>query len=563
MSVREHHDPAIPEGRIGRSLAFLTFLELSGTLDTPGRRRAESALLSGRERLETILLELGLVEEHRLYAALAQFVLGSVATQLEADEETVTALKLEAAYLLQNGIVPLASTGAELRIASCFPLDDDAARLLAYIRGRTLKLDVATLPDITRSVALLQSAELQSGTGLYEGGGEAAVLESDAERLRDLASEAPTVRLLNRIITAAVERDVSDIHIEPLHDHIRVRYRVDGVLQVVDRIDKPQQMGLISRVKILSRLNIAEQRLPQDGRIRFAVKGREIDFRVSTAPAVDGESVVLRILDRRDISLDFEALGFTQQAIGQLTRMISQPNGIVLVTGPTGSGKTTTLYAALSRLNSADSKIFTVEDPVEYQLRGITQILVRPQIGLDFASVLRSVLRQDPDIIMVGEIRDPETARIAVQASLTGHLVLSTLHTNSAVSSLTRLKDIGIEDYLITSTLRGVVSQRLVRKLCSVCHGASAAAAGKREGIEAVCKSCGNSGYRGRTVIYEILEISDAVRSAVLRGAPESEIEQIAANEGMVSLQRCADRKIETGETSAAEVARTVGAAVA
>jgi general secretion pathway protein E len=375
----------------------------------------------------------------------------------------------------------------------------------------------------------------------------------DVERLRDIASEAPIIRLLNRLVTTAVERNASDIHIEPLEDHVRIRFRIDGALQVTEHLDRGLQLGLVSRVKILARLNIAEQRLPQDGRIRLAVRGRDIDFRISTSPTLHGESVVLRILDRKDIALDFAALGFPEDAISQLRKLISTPNGVILVTGPTGSGKTTTLHAALTLLNQPTLKTFTVEDPIEYHLKGVNQVLVRPQIGLDFASVLRSILRQDPDIIMVGEIRDAETAKIVVQASLTGHLVLSTLHTNSAASSITRLRNIGVDNFLIVSSVRAIVAQRLVRKLCNECK--------KSNGIHYEpfgCIKCHATGYSGRTVICEILELSDAIKAGVLSEQPEAELEAIAERDGMRSLYESGMTKVRSGETSLEEVLRIV-----
>ena len=385
---------------------------------------------------------------------------------------------------------------------------------------------------------------------------EGDVLASgDVERLRDVASEAPIIRLLNRLVAAAVERNASDIHIEPLEDQVRIRLRVDGALQVAELVDRSLQLGLVSRVKILARLNIAEQRLPQDGRIRLAVRGRDIDLRVSTSPTHQGESVVLRILDRKNVPLDFKALGFAAAACRQMQRHISSPNGIILVTGPTGSGKTTTLYAALTVLNQPHVKTFTVEDPIEYHLKGVSQILVRPQIGLDFAAVLRSILRQDPDIIMVGEIRDSETAGIAVQASLTGHLVFSTLHTNSAASSITRLRNIGIDNFLIVSSVRAIIAQRLVRKLCGHCKR-------PHEGyfVSVGCKACHDTGYAGRTVIYEILDVSDRIKQAILSEKPETEIEALAKLEGTLALYENGLTKVKSGETSMEEILRCVAA---
>src|SRR5690554_6075630 len=287
----------------------------------------------------------------------------------------------------------------------------------------------------------------------------------DVEHLRDLASEAPVIRLVNLVIQRAVEQRASDIHIEPFENRLKVRYRIDGVLHEVESPPAASTAAVISRVKIMAKLNIAERRLPQDGRIMVRVQGKELDLRVSTVPTAHGESVVMRLLDREAVVLDFQRLGFTDEFLPRFRWVLEQPQGILLVTGPTGSGKTTTLYTALSQLNTPDVKIITVEDPVEYQIEGINQIQARPQIGLDFAGALRSIVRQDPDIIMIGEMRDLETARIAIQSALTGHLVLSTLHTNNAAGGITRMLDMGVEDYLLTSTVNGILAQRLVRRL--------------------------------------------------------------------------------------------------
>ena len=330
-------------------------------------------------------------------------------------------------------------------------------------------------------------------------------------RLEDMASEAPVIRLVHDLITRAVEAQASDIHIEPREDSVRVRYRIDGVLTTVETLPLSLRAAVTSRVKIMAHLNIAERRLPQDGRVKATVRGRPIDFRVSTMPTMLGESVVMRILDRSSVPLDFAPLGFRGAVLDGFMRLLAQPNGIILVTGPTGSGKTTTLYTALHLLNKAESKLFTVEDPIEYQLAGINQIQVQPKIGLTFAHALRSILRQDPDIIMVGEIRDLETAQMAIQASLTGHLVLSTLHTNGAAASLTRLMDMGVDDYLLASTVTGILAQRLVRRLCTKCAAPETAPppliarrgdthqdlSGLRRKVG--CQACRNTGYQGRT----------------------------------------------------------------
>jgi general secretion pathway protein E len=370
-----------------------------------------------------------------------------------------------------------------------------------------------------------------------------------------------------------VEQGASDIHLEPFEGRLRVRYRVDGALREVEAPPSRLALAVISRVKIMARLNIAERRLPQDGRIRLATRGREIDLRVSTAPSVHGESVVLRILDREGVSLDFVDLGFSDDAAATYLQLLENPHGVLLLTGPTGSGKTTTLYASLLRLNTDERKILTVEDPVEYQLEGIVQVQVKPEIELTFASALRSFLRQDPDVMMVGEIRDLETAQIAVQAALTGHLVLSTLHTNEAAGAVTRLLEMGVPDYLLTSTLNGVAAQRLVRRLCPDCREAYApdkalirrlkmdkllpGGAPKTLYRASGCEACGGVGYRGRLGIIEVLAMSDEVRRLILTQADARAIEQAARAEGMRTLYEDALAKAAGGATSVEEVLRT------
>jgi general secretion pathway protein E len=466
---------------------FLAYLADEAILDPIAIQRVSAAQRSSLQPIDTILMELGLLEETKLADALADYLGLERIQGHELPTDIPDDLKIPQEFLHRSHVLPISWTEQTVTLAVARPLDDGPARSLAYFLGLKPILKVATISDLTRQLASLHIQDSATAETLSTGDASSG----DVERLRDIASEAPIIRLLNKLVTAAVDRNASDIHIELLEDHIRVRFRIDGALQIAEILDRNLHLALVSRVKILARLNIAEQRLPQDGRIHLAVKGRDIDLRVSTTPTLYGENVVLRILDRKGLMLDFALLGYAASAIAQLKRILSVPNGVILVTGPTGSGKTTTLYAALTMLNNLQSKIFTVEDPIEYHLKGINQILVRPQIGLDFASILRSVLRQDPDIIMVGEIRDGETARIAVQASLTGHLVLSTLHTNSAASSITRLRNLGVDDFLIVSSLRAIVAQRLVRKLC------------KHENATK-CERCLGTGYAGRTVIYEI-----------------------------------------------------------
>jgi general secretion pathway protein E len=398
-------------------------------------------------------------------------------------------------------------------------------------------------------------------------------VEDDAERLKDLASEAPLIRLVNQLISRAVETRASDVHVDPFEDRLRIRYRYDGVLHEIEAPPRRLQQAIVSRIKIMAMLDIAERRLPQDGRIKLAVRGNEIDLRVSTVPSLHGESVVLRILDRSAVDLDFAKLGLGEDVSRPLCRLLALPNGIILVTGPTGSGKTTTLYTSLLHLNSVELNIVTVEDPIEYQLPGITQIQVKPQIGLNFATLLRSILRHDPDIVMIGEIRDLETAQIAVQAALTGHLVLSTLHTNSAAATIARLRDMGLEDYLLTATVNGILAQRLVRRLCADCRRPVLASRelvehfelGRTSGTEALtiyepagCPSCRGTGYAGRIAIAELLAPDQTTHRLILSRAGHADIQRAACESGMQTMYENGLRHVIAGTTSLSEVLRSI-----
>ncbi len=394
--------------------------------------------------------------------------------------------------------------------------------------------------------------------------------EENVDQLRDMASEGPVIRLVNLIITRAIERRASDIHLEPFEDNFRVRYRIDGVLHDVESPPKRLQAAIISRVKIMAKLNIAERRLPQDGRIMLRVKGKEIDFRVSTVPTIHGESIVLRILDKSSIVLDIMKLGFARDTLDVFQGLIQHPHGIILVTGPTGSGKTTTLYCALEKINSPDKKIITVEDPVEYQLKGVNQIQVKPAINLTFANALRSIVRQDPDVILIGEIRDSETAEIAIHSALTGHLVLSTLHTNDAPSAITRLINMGMEDYLLSSTIIGILAQRLVRTACPYCREPSSPDPAvlqemKMDGVNPGeirvfdvkgCPQCGNTGYWGRVGIYELLQVTEDIQKLILEKKDANLIKERARKAGMRTLRQDGWMKVREGITTVSEVLR-------
>lgn len=394
----------------------------------------------------------------------------------------------------------------------------------------------------------------------------------DDEELKDLASEAPIIRLVNHLFARAMDLNASDIHFEPNEDHLDVRCRVDGIMTRIERLPIKIHTAVASRLKLMARLDIGEKRLPQDGRIDSRIGAKQLDMRVSTLPGVHGESVVLRILDRSDTAVSLQQLGMPESILGTYQQLITQPHGMILITGPTGSGKTTTLYATLEKINNEKQKIITVEDPVEYQLEGITQIQANSSIGLTFAAGLRSIVRQDPDVLMVGEIRDHETAEIAIESALTGHLVFSTLHTNDAAGAVTRLQDMGVEGYLISSSLLAIQAQRLVRRICTDCKVEQALSIDEANvlQIEAKdypvlyrgtgCERCGGSGYRGRIGLYELLVMSDAIRHHIASGADANVIREQAIKEGMKTLRQDALEKLGAGLTTPEEVVRVTRA---
>ena len=546
-------------------------LVAGGKLDEAALDRVLRLQASSGERLEALLVKLGLAGERDVADALSRELRVEIAEAPDYPEAPVAEGKLTAKFMRHSGVLPLADQEEGLVIAMIDPLDNYAARAVEMAIGKRLVRRIALPSDFDAAYARLYEAE-KPGLGQVASAGEIGVddeLLEDVDRLRDLASEVPVIRLVNQLIARAVENRASDIHIEPLQNRMAVRYRIDGALREFASPPTRLRAAIVSRIKIMAKLNIAERRLPQDGRIRLAVQGKEFDLRVSTMPCLHGESVVMRILDRSSLVEDLGTLGFETATLEPFLKVLDHPQGILLVTGPTGSGKTTTLYTCLMRLNSPERKLFTVEDPIEYQLEGVNQIQVKPQIGLTFAQVLRSVLRQDPDVIMVGEMRDLETAQIAVQAALTGHLVLSTLHTNSAAGTVTRLLDMGVEDYLVTSTVNGVLAQRLVRKLCQHC----------REGYRALpelaahlglpanggeptlyrargCERCQGSGYFGRIAVLEFLPLSDEIRRLVLHRATAQDIHRAAAGEGMRSMYEDGLAKALRGITSMEEVLR-------
>jgi general secretion pathway protein E len=517
------------------------------------------------DRLVGVLLKLGLLSEPDLASALAQYCDLPRFEPTSLPETAVEAAGLNEEFLRAREILPLRIDEGVVEIACWDALDEFAPRALQFAFSRPVLRRVATRQEVCRALEVLyvresSPAESSSAGGILE--------EEEIDRLKDLVSDAPVIRLVQQLIDAAVAARASDIHLEPSSHALHVRLRTDGLLRELQTHPKELAAPVVSRVKVMAGLNIAERRLPQDGRIRVGTQGRELDFRVSTSPTLHGESVVLRILDRRDVALDFDALGFDAGLKLLLREAVSRPYGIVLVTGPTGSGKTTTLYAALQEINTPERKILTAEDPVEYTLAGVNQVPVKPQIGLTFAQALRAFLRQDPDVLMVGEIRDRETAEIATQAALTGHLVLSTLHTNSAAAAATRLLDMGIDDYLLTSTLHLVLGQRLVRRLCIDCREAfnpprevclrfalpwtSQTTWYRPRG----CSVCQGTGFRGRTAILEALQMSDGIRAQVLARADAHAIERAAVEGGMRTMVRHGLERVADGSTTIEEVLR-------
>lgn len=441
-----------------------------------------------------------------------------------------------------------------------------SAAALAEVARNFGALTLTRLPSDELTQAINSAYARQDGSaaqvvGEVEGEVDLSRLMQDIPEVEDLLEsedDAPIIRMINALLTQAAREGASDIHIEPFENASVVRFRVDGTLRDVVRPKKALHGALISRIKIMAQLDIAEKRLPQDGRITLRVGGRPVDVRVSTLPTGHGERAVLRLLEKDAQRLNLERLGMGPDTLAQFDRLIARPHGIVLVTGPTGSGKTTTLYAALTRLETETSNIMTVEDPIEYDLPGIGQTQVNDRIGMTFARALRSILRQDPDIIMIGEIRDLETAQIAVQASLTGHLVLATLHTNDAASAVTRLTDMGVEPYLLASSLLGVLAQRLVRQLCPVCKHESVEN-GRVQWHPVGCNKCAHSGYTGRRGVYELLLIDDAIRALIHRNASDAELLEAARANGMRTLREDAQRWLDSGVTSLEEVLRVTG----
>ncbi len=550
---------------------------------TVGERLVERGLLSERDlerariakremgcMLGEALVRLGLVAESNLVTVLCEELNVAFVAKEHYPEEPVILDDLPEQFLLNNEVVPLSYSDETVVLAALKPQDAFIKKALHLATGKTVELRLGLAADIEAALERYTQDEEEDDLDTFS-----AFDASDdefVEHLKDLASEAPVIQRVNQLIQRSLDIEASDIHLEHFDDGLRLRYRIDGVLQEASQIsDSNLSAAVVSRIKLLANLNIAERRLPQDGRIMMRVKGHELDLRVSTLPTVHGEGIVMRVLDRESIKLDLADMGFSDDTFESYTELLKRPHGILLLTGPTGSGKTTTLYASLSNMDSDSLKVITVEDPVEYQLHGINQIPVHSQIGLTFARALRSILRQDPDIIMIGEMRDTETAQIAVQSALTGHLVLSTLHTNTAAGAITRLEDMGVERFLITAAVNGVLSQRLIRKLCGECKrpleltddvlgsmGIGPFMVGGNKTIyESVgCETCKGTGYRGRMAIHELFVLDASAQRAVLDGADAHQLREHARARGMRTLYEDGLRKVALGHSSLDEVLR-------
>lgn len=522
------------------------------------------------EKIGSILVKLGLVSEQDLAESLSKQLDIRLVTKHEFAEVSPAESQFSPRFLKENGVLVIDDNDADVTIVMADPQDQYVRKALQLSAGKNVICCLGIPSEIEAAIEQLHEGAAESGKS-SQGTDSAVQLMDDVEQLKELAGEAPIIKLVNQIIRNAAESGASDIHIEPFEGQLKVRYRIDGLLREVDAPPTSSTAAVISRVKIMANLNIAERRLSQDGRFRQRVRGNEFDLRVSSVPTMHGESVVLRLLRRDDIELDFGPLGFSAEQEQNMQSILAMPHGILLVTGPTGSGKSTTIYAALRHLNSPERMIITVEDPIEYNIRGINQMQAKPQIGLTFANALRSIVRQDPDVIMIGEMRDSETAEIAVQSALTGHLVLSTLHTNDAAGSVMRLLDMGVQDYLLTSAINAVQAQRLVRTLCRNCRepyrpvdelvqrlrldrfvSSDSATLYKASG----CESCGGTGYSGRTAILEILLMTDPIRKLVLKRCDVGDIAMAAEEQGMIPMREDGLRKVVAGETTVEEVLR-------
>jgi general secretion pathway protein E len=546
-------------------------------IDPSSMDRARQIVTEKGITLREALSSTGMVSDHDLVTALGRLwdlPVVQVIGDLEVDATLLD--KLPVNYLRKYAMVPIKQQGDTMVVAVHDPAEQEAFfDITRALRVRDLRRVLAPKQEILGAINRLVEMKDESAKDIMED-----IEEEDDEILRDLESiqditametEAPIIRMVNRLMVQAFRERASDIHVEPYQSDVKIRFRVDGILHDVLSLPKRLHPAVVSRIKVMATLNIAEKRLPQDGRIGIKLGDHSVDLRISTVPTVNGERVVMRILDKSSVLLGLEELGFYPDDLAIVERLLRQEHGIILVTGPTGSGKTTSLYSMLSRINSPDKNILTIEDPIEYQLKGIGQIPVNAKVGLTFASGLRSIVRQDPDVILVGEIRDLETAEIAIQAALTGHLVFSTLHTNDSASAVTRLIDMGIEPFLVTSSVNAILAQRLTRKICPFCKqqyfpesesllevGMSQEMLGKEGYLwrGAGCKECIGTGYKGRSGIYEILMMSDSIKTTILKTSDSTIIKKQAVQEGLHTLRQDGARKVEDGITTIEEVLR-------
>lgn len=565
---------SIKLAEIKRKKFFGQELTDRGLVDEEELKTAISLQNETGQKIGRILVDLGYISEKDMFRALSEYLGVPYLSAADYPKVPIVEDTFPLRFMKQCKFIPVNLENNILSIAMVDPLDSATIDSIRVFTGHEVKVYLGSESEIADLIERFYGSASSTLGRIIEGidrGNIETIMEEteDIERLKDLASEAPVIRLVNLIISKAMESRASDIHIEPFEKELKVRYRIDGILHDVESPPKKLTAAIISRVKIMAKLNIAERRIPQDGRIPLKVLGKDVDLRVSTLPTMYGESVVMRILDKSNTNLyDIENLGFPADSRKQFEDLIARPHGIFLVTGPTGSGKTTTLYTALSKINLPDKKIITIEDPVEYQINGVNQIHVNPQIGLTFAMGLRHIVRQDPDVIMIGEIRDLETAEIAIRAALTGHLVFSTLHTNDAPGAITRLVDMGAEDYLIASSVLGVMAQRLVRIICPYCkypvqpvpeflqeirfpyNGDSTFYQGKG------CEKCTNTGFIGRLGIFELMVMNDELRKLTLAKADSNTLRKEAVRFGMRTLREDGWFKVKEGTTTISEVLR-------
>jgi general secretion pathway protein E len=558
-----------------KKLIGQVFLE-RGLVDREELKTALNLQAESGEKIGKLLIDLGYVSEKDCLAIVSEHLGIPALSAADYPEVPVLENVFTFRFMKQCKFVPVALENNTLTLAMTDPMDKTTLDSIRQVTQYEVRAMLGAESEIIDSLEKLYGSASSTLGRIIEGIDDENIESlsdevEDIEQLKDLASEAPVIRLVNLLISKAIEKRSSDIHIEPFEKDLKVRYRIDGILHDVESPPKKLKAALISRVKIMAKLNIAERRLPQDGRIKLKVLGKDIDLRVSTLPTLYGESVVLRILDKSNTSLyDIRRLGFPEDSLRTFESLICRPHGILLVTGPTGSGKTTTLYSALSSINQPDKKIITIEDPIEYQIDGVNQIHVNPQIDLTFATGLRHIVRQDPDVIMIGEIRDLETAEIAIRAALTGHLVFSTLHTNDAPSAIARLIDMGAADYLIASSLIGILAQRLVRVICPSCKkevhpmpemlkeiGYPVISSNGNRFFEGRgCDHCSNTGFSGRIGIYELMTVNDEIRKLMVSKADSNVVRKMAIESGMRSLRDDGWLKVRQGTTSIAEVLR-------